>query len=103
MVEGRSSGCSKITLGFRARKRVVRRRKAVLELGGGVTAKNTLTRHGLANAVDAFRQFFVVAIDVACQFGLQRSDGAADFPKQMQDVVLRLYSSVPLAKYEHKL
>ena len=103
MAEGRSSGCSKITLGFRALKRVVRGRKAVLELGGGVTAKNTLTRHGLTNAVDAFRQFFVVAIHFAFQFGLQRSDGAADFPKQTQGVVLRLYPSVPLAKYEHKL
>jgi hypothetical protein len=60
--------------------------KPLVEFGGGITAENALAQHGLAEAINAFLEFFLVSIDLVVQqgnlvveFAVQRPDCAADF------------------------
>jgi len=44
-------------------------RKPLVEFGGGLTAENTLAKHGLAETVNALLEFFVIAVDLTVQRG----------------------------------
>jgi hypothetical protein len=66
---------AKMSPAFERRNTQFERGKPLIEFGRGVTAKNALAQHGLAEAVNAFLEFFLVSVDLI----VQRPDCAADF------------------------
>jgi hypothetical protein len=70
--------------------------KPLFELCSGITAENALSKHRLADAIDASREFFVIPVELAVQRGnpalqlvVERLDSAADISEQTKRMVLR--------------
>jgi hypothetical protein len=71
---------------------LLQRRKPLLKLRGGLAAKNTLSEHGLAEAINSPFDLLVVPVNLGLKtvhLTVQRTDRSADFLQHTKRVVLR--------------